>query len=80
MGALLREMQSSLFELRLSGQALDSLSLQPLDETMARIAQQVRHLSHMCANADGTLAKHTYNVCLCNPKLDVARALGSAQG
>lgn len=53
LAALLREMQASLFELRVSGQALDSLSLHPLDEAMARISQQVRQLSAMCINADG---------------------------
>lgn len=53
LAGLLHEMQSSLFDLRVSGQALDSLSLQPLDEAVARISQQVQHLNRLCTNADG---------------------------
>ena len=53
LAGLLQEMQSSLFDLRVSGQAIDSLSLQPLDEAVARISQQVQHLNGLCAKADG---------------------------
>lgn len=62
LAALLREMQSSLFDLRVSGQVIDSLSLQPLDEALARISQQVRQLSGMCSNADGKFWKRS--VCI----------------
>ena len=52
LSGLLKEMQNALFDLRVSGQVVDSLGLQPLNETLARVAQQVRLLKNMCANAE----------------------------
>ncbi len=52
LASLLKEMQGALFELRVSGQAIDSLNLQPLADTVARICQQVQQLSTMCTRAD----------------------------
>ena len=52
LASLLKEMQGALFELRVSGQVIDSLNLQPLADTVARSCQQVKQLSTMCTRAD----------------------------
>ena len=53
LSALLREMQAALFDLRVSGQTLDSLNLQPLADTLAGMCQQVKQLKSMSTTADG---------------------------
>lgn len=67
LGALLKEMQSSLFDLRVSGQVLDSMNLQPLDDSVARLMQQVNQLTGLCSRADGInhiVTESTYTIAL----------------
>jgi hypothetical protein len=55
LSALLREMQGALFDLRVSGQTLESLNLQPLADTLAGIYQQVKQLKSMIITANGVI-------------------------
>jgi hypothetical protein len=55
LGPLLRAMQTSLFELRVAGQIVDSLNLHPLADSVAALSQQVAALEDLCAKSEGTI-------------------------
>jgi hypothetical protein len=52
--ALLQEVQMSLFNLRLNSQKFESLNLNPLADTVARVSQQITELERMCIRANGS--------------------------
>jgi hypothetical protein len=59
LGPLLRAMQTSLFELRVAGQIVDSLNLHPLADSVAALSQQVSALEDLCAKSEGTASIDT---------------------